>query len=96
MLEIRTVCEHCNKLLPANSTEAMICSFECTFCLDCVSSILENVCPNCGGGFERRPIRPQSKLAQFPPSISKPYKPVDAEKFAHIKTKFREIPPSKR
>ena len=50
LLELRPSCEACGKTLPANSTEAMICSFECTFCRDCVDAILMNVCPNCGGG----------------------------------------------
>ena len=58
MLEIRPNCEYCNKDLAHNSTEAMICTYECTFCKDCVDNILENVCPNCGGGFTPRPIRP--------------------------------------
>ena len=51
MLELRPTCENCNKLLPPDSLEAMICSFECTFCKKCVDEILKNVCPNCGGGF---------------------------------------------
>jgi uncharacterized protein len=58
MLELRPICEHCTKPLPPNSTEAMICSFECTFCKSCVDDILSNVCPNCGGGFSARPHRP--------------------------------------
>ncbi|TPV56030.1 DUF1272 domain-containing protein [Aestuariibacter sp. GS-14] len=58
MLEIRPNCECCDIDLPPNSTEAMICSFECTFCTRCVTDILANVCPNCGGGFMPRPIRP--------------------------------------
>ncbi|MCB0688732.1 MAG: DUF1272 domain-containing protein [Saprospiraceae bacterium] len=58
MLELRPVCEHCGKDLPNGSTEAMICSFECTFCQECVQQLLKYVCPNCGGGFEKRPIRP--------------------------------------
>lgn len=62
MLELRPTCEHCNKGLPPNSTEAMICSYECTFCRDCVTGVLENVCPNCGGGFSPRPIRPSQNL----------------------------------
>ena len=56
MLEIRPSCEQCNKELPPDSTEANICSFECTFCSGCVE-LLQNVCPNCGGGFVSRPIR---------------------------------------
>jgi hypothetical protein len=50
-------CEHCDKPLPANSKEAMICSYECTFCKDCVEEILQNKCPNCGGKLEKRPTR---------------------------------------
>ncbi|WP_196140196.1 DUF1272 domain-containing protein [Aliikangiella sp. G2MR2-5] len=60
MLEIRPNCECCDKDLQAHSTEAMICSYECTFCKSCVDNILENVCPNCGGGFVARPIRPEN------------------------------------
>ena len=57
-LELRPNCEFCDKDLPPASTEARICTFECTFCADCVEDELQNVCPNCGGGFEPRPIRP--------------------------------------
>jgi len=72
MLELRPTCEHCNKALPAASTEAMICSFECTFCRGCVE-LLGNVCPNCGGGFAPRPVRPSrdwkngNDVAHHPP-----------------------------
>ncbi len=58
MLEIRPNCECCDKDLAHDSTEAMICTYECTFCKKCVAT-LENVCPNCGGGFTPRPIRPK-------------------------------------
>ncbi|GAB3476762.1 DUF1272 domain-containing protein [Marinomonas epiphytica] len=58
MLSIRPNCEVCDKDLPADSTQAFICSYECTFCQSCVESILSNVCPNCGGGLVPRPIRP--------------------------------------
>jgi uncharacterized protein len=58
MLQIRPNCELCNRALAPDSTAARICSYECTFCSDCVREVLENVCPNCGGGFARRPIRP--------------------------------------
>ena len=57
-LELRPNCEYCDKDLPPNSAEARICSYECTFCADCVANNLDNVCPNCGGGFVVRPIRP--------------------------------------
>ncbi|NQY07462.1 MAG: DUF1272 domain-containing protein [Flavobacteriaceae bacterium] len=77
MLQIRPNCEHCNKDLPYNSDEAMICTFECTFCLDCVEQILDNVCPNCGGDFTKRPIRPKEMLEKYPVSIERIYKSVD-------------------
>jgi uncharacterized protein len=58
MLQLRPNCEYCDKDLPANAPDARICSYECTFCVDCVETVLFNVCPNCGGGFVTRPIRP--------------------------------------
>ncbi|WP_240801191.1 DUF1272 domain-containing protein [Vogesella mureinivorans] len=58
MLQLRPSCEHCNTPLPPDSPDARICSYECTFCADCVASVLHNTCPNCGGGFAPRPIRP--------------------------------------
>ena len=66
MLEIKPICENCRKLLPNDSTEAMICTFECTFCKDWLNQILLNVCPNCGGGFEKRPARPKALLGKYP------------------------------
>ncbi len=76
MLEIRPVCENCAKSLPNESTEALVCTFECTFCKDCVDNILENICPNCGGGFEKRPIRPADKLLKYPAKTEKFIKPI--------------------
>lgn len=58
MLNLHPNCECCDKDLPPESTEAYICSYECTFCVSCVENVLHNVCPNCGGGFCLRPIRP--------------------------------------
>ena len=60
MLEIRPNCELCDKDLLADATDACICSYECTFCEKCVADVLGNVCPNCGGGFVSRPIRPKT------------------------------------
>ena len=80
MLDIRPTCENCNKPLPYNSQEAMICTFECTFCKTCVETILQHVCPNCGGGFEKRPIRPEALLKKHPVSTKVIHKPVDIEK----------------
>ena len=62
MLELRPNCELCDKDLPPESTEACICTYECTFCSECVETVLKNVCPNCGGGFVPRPIRPKNEL----------------------------------
>jgi hypothetical protein len=59
-LEMRAECEHCHAALPADSADAMICSYECTFCRDCVAGPLAGVCPNCGGNLERRPTRTTS------------------------------------
>ena len=81
MLELRPTCENCNKSLPVTSIEAMICTFECTFCEDCVNDILHNVCPNCGGGFVPRPIRPKAYGDKYPPTETITHKPVDLDKF---------------
>jgi hypothetical protein len=80
MLEIRPSCEHCDKDLAFDSKDAMICTFECTFCADCVENILAEVCPNCGGGFTPRPIRPEVLLDKNPVSEKRIYKPVNVEK----------------
>ncbi|MEZ5462292.1 DUF1272 domain-containing protein [Dokdonella sp.] len=71
MLELRPNCECCDVDLPPQSTEAVICSFECTFCVDCAENVLKGVCPNCGGNFVPRPTRPQSMLDKYPPSTSR-------------------------
>ncbi|MDX2306539.1 MAG: DUF1272 domain-containing protein [Microscillaceae bacterium] len=101
MLEIRPICENCGKKLPNDSSEAMICTFECTFCADCVSNILLNVCPNCGGGFERRPTRPticvtENCVSNYPVATLEKLKPVDLEKFKPIQEAFIHINPTKR
>jgi hypothetical protein len=71
MLALRPNCECCDKDLPPASAEAMICTFECTFCRTCVDDVLHGVCPNCGGGFVTRPIRPAGLLAKYPPSTER-------------------------
>ena len=81
MLELRPNCENCDKPLPNDSDEAMICTFECTFCKDCVENILQNVCPNCGGGFEKRPSRPKAFIGKYPPSEKKVLKPVKENQY---------------
>ncbi len=75
MLELRPNCECCNKDLPPDSAEAMICTFECTFCRECVERKLNFVCPNCGGNFVERPVRPSASLAKYPASVKRVYKP---------------------
>ena len=60
MLELRPNCELCDKDLPPDALDARICSYECTFCAACVEDVIHDVCPNCGGGFQPRPIRPRS------------------------------------
>ena len=67
MLKLKPACEHCLKLLPPESSEAMICSFECTFCSACADGALKATCPNCGGNFQPRPIRPAALLEKYPP-----------------------------
>jgi uncharacterized protein len=71
MLDIRPNCECCDKDLPPDSAEAMICSFECTFCADCVENVLTGVCPNCSGNLVARPIRPAAKLVNNPASTKR-------------------------
>ena len=75
MLQLRPNCECCNRDLPPESTEARICSFECTFCETCATGVLQDKCPNCGGEFVPRPRRPASRLAKFPPSVERVFKP---------------------
>lgn len=68
MLELRPNCECCDKDLPPDAPDAMICTYECTFCASCVNTVLGGRCPNCGGNFAPRPIRPPSHLARDPAS----------------------------
>lgn len=75
MLELRPGCECCDPDLPPDSTEARICSFECTFCASCAESKLGNICPNCGGELMPRPRRPASKLDKNPPVLQRTFKP---------------------
>ena len=102
MLELRPTCEHCNKALPPDSTEARICSYECTFCAPCVERVLANVCPNCGGGFTPRPVRPVRNwrggnyLAQDPASTGVQHRPVDQAVHDRFAAQLRLIPPEKR
>lgn len=102
MLELRPACEHCNKALPPDSLEAMICTFECTFCRSCVDELLKDVCPNCGGGFCARPIRPHRDwvngncLDNYPAGERLVHKPVDPEAHAQLLAAQHALPPEAR
>ncbi|WP_400079067.1 DUF1272 domain-containing protein [Winogradskyella sp. R77965] len=96
MLEIRPNCEHCNKDLPNISIEAMICSFECTYCKTCALDIFENVCPSCAGNFVKRPIRPQKEIKKYPASTKPMFKPKNLEKAKLNSDQFKNISPEKR
>jgi hypothetical protein len=82
MLQLRPSCECCDKPLPPASTEARICSFECTFCATCVETVLHGKCPNCGGNFVARPIRPRDKLITSPASTTRIYQAAGCVKTA--------------
>src|SRR5215211_593689 len=101
-LLLRPNCEYCDKDLPPNATEARICSYECTFCADCVENTLKNVCPNCGGGFAPRPIRPATEwrdglsVAKRPPSTKRRQLSFSREDIAAHIERIRSIPPERR
>jgi hypothetical protein len=102
MLELRPTCENCNAALPPDSTAAMICTFECTFCRSCVENILGNVCPNCGGGFWSRPIRPSTNwksgdyLGAYPASTTVKHRPVESGLHQPFAKAIKSIPPELR
>ena len=102
MLELRPSCEHCNKLLPPDATDAMICTYECTFCTACVDKVIANVCPNCGGGFEKRPVRPSTNwknnnyLGNDPAVTTVKHRPVDAAAHAAFCAVVGQVPPARR
>ena len=102
MLELRPTCENCNKPLAPGCTDARICSYECTFCAACVEKVLGNVCPNCGGGFAPRPIRPATNragdnfLGKYPAGTKVRHRPVDAAAHARFVAELAAIPPERR
>jgi hypothetical protein len=101
-LELRPNCEHCDKDLPPSAADARICSYECTFCAECAETVLLNVCPNCGGGFERRPIRPAAEwrpgvsAAKQPPSDKRIRKARDIAEVKAFSAQLKDILPEKR
>jgi hypothetical protein len=102
MLELRPNCELCDVDLPPDAANARICSYECTFCADCVDNVLHGVCPNCGGNFQPRPIRPATAhrsgtgLEHDPPGTTRRntlYSPLELEAFSAA---LRDVPPAER
>jgi uncharacterized protein len=102
MLQLRPNCECCDKDLPPGATDALICSYECTFCAHCVDTVLFNVCPNCGGGFVPRPIRPTTErrkgvsVSHDPPSDKRVHLKYTREELAAFVEGHRATPPERR
>jgi uncharacterized protein len=101
-LELRPNCEYCDKDLPPDSADARICSYECTFCADCVERRLSNVCPNCGGGLVPRPIRPAREwrpglsLAKRPASTKRARLSYSREQIAQFVREVMAVPHERR
>jgi hypothetical protein len=102
MLTLKPNCEYCDKDLPPGATDARICSYECTFCAHCADTVLFNVCPNCGGGFAPRPVRPSTErregvsLARHPASTQRVHLQRDHAGVAAFIAGVRDIPPERR
>ena len=102
MLELRPNCELCDIDLPPASADARICTYECTFCARCVDEVLQDVCPNCGGGFQTRPIRPASAwrdgtgLVNDPPGTRRRHSPYSTAELAAFVDEIRDTPPAAR
>ncbi len=102
MLELRPNCELCDRDLPPGAAEARICSYECTFCVDCVEGALQNVCPNCGGGFQPRPVRPvrawrpTAGLGHDPAGSRRRHTPFTREEIEAFVAEVRDLPPERR
>ena len=101
-LQLRPNCEYCDIDLPPASVDARICSYECTFCAACVETKLRNVCPNCGGGFAPRPIRPATEwrpglsATKQPPSDQRKHLSRSAEEIAALIARVCDVPPAER
>src|ERR1700754_2822247 len=101
-LELRGNWEYCDKDLPRDATDARICSYECTFCADCVENRLGNVCPNCGGGFAPRPIRPVTEwrtgvcVTKQAPSDQRGHLKYSLDDVAAPCGRLKDIPPQQR
>jgi uncharacterized protein len=101
-LELRPNCECCDKDLPPDALDARICTYECTFCAECVETKLLDVCPNCGGGFVPRPIRPAGEwragvsLAHHPASTRRRHLAYAPREIAELSARLRDVPPAER
>lgn len=102
LLQLRPNCEYCDKDLPPAAPDACICSYECTFCAECAFGVLSNVCPNCGGGFVPRPVRPAVErrpgvcLARHPASSQRVHLKWDRNSLAALIGAVSSIPPGER
>ena len=102
MLELRPNCELCDVDLPPAAPDARICTYECTFCADCVETVLHDVCPNCGGGFAPRPIRPVQAwrpnlgLLNDPPDTTRRHASKTPEEMRDLTDRLRTVPPAER
>jgi uncharacterized protein len=102
VLALRPNCEWCDKDLPPDAADARICSYECTFCANCVTEVLHDVCPNCGGGFVPRPFRPQQAwrpgtgLVNDPPDPRRRSMSYSAEEVAELTAKLEHVAPHER
>jgi len=104
MLELRPNCEWCDADLPPQSTNARICSYECTYCVDCVDNVLCDVCPTCGGNFAPRPIRPKRAyrgkpilgLANQPAETKRKHSKFTAEEVGAFIANLKGVPPDHR
>jgi uncharacterized protein len=102
MLELRPNCELCDKDLAPDAADARICSYECTFCASCVETELHDVCPNCGGGFQPRAIRPKQAwregtgLAHDPPGTARRHTRYSESELDALVATLRDVPPAER
>ena len=104
MLALRPNCEWCDRDLPPDSPDARICSYECTYCVDCVRTILHGVCATCGGDLTPRPIRPRTAhrdgvgtgLVNTPASTERRHPRWSAEEVADLSARLRDVPPAER
>jgi uncharacterized protein len=102
MLALRPNCELCDKDLPPDAGDARICSYECTFCAACVETVLYDVCPNCGGGFTPRPLRPtgawrdRTGLSHDPPDARRRHTSYTRSEIDAFVATLRDTPPERR